>query len=99
MRDAVGKPPLLTLGQFKAARMRETCLDYGISEAEYKRIYGSSKREWIQYLEQEVAGGRRFTKAVCRSVADHGCDLGYWQKFYRCVPRDVLLTTGRTITL
>ena len=88
---------MMTLNQFEEAKMKEVCAEYGVSEKEYKEIYESRKQDWMEYLAAEATNGKQFPKSVCRSISDNVGDLGYWQKFFRCIPGDVLLATGRTI--
>lgn len=88
---------MMTLRQFRAAEMRRVCSEYGASRSEFAEFYGDLRREWIQYLEAQAKGGAQFTKPVCRSIADNNCDLAYFEKFFRCVPRGVLFATGRNV--
>ena len=87
----------MTLRQFQSEQMLRVCSEYGISAAEFQEFYGDQKQEWLEYLAAEAASGKMFPKPVCRSLADNGASLGIWEKLYRCIPRDVLFATGRTV--
>lgn len=87
---------MMTLAQFRRSEMERLISEYGITRREFDEFYGDQRSEWIQYLESQAKAGQTFSKPVCRSIVHNGFDLAYWQKFFRCVPGDVLFATGRS---
>lgn len=94
-----------TYAQFENDTTEQALKDNsGLTRKEYLEAYpaGSRKDEYWQELEAYLASnpGAKLSLPVCRSIQNTfgGAALLQLKKFFRCIPENVLLETGKTVS-
>ena len=82
--------------------MAEILAEYPhVTPTEYSEIYPSGywRAEYFQAIHSEAKAGVMMPLNVCRAIAKQfgSSALVQLQKFYRCVPRNVLLESGKVV--